>query len=80
VKSVEKCPLCGGIIEHRLIKCTHEFDGQIIIIENVPARVCNKCGEKLLSPETTKKIHNIFCYQKAPRKQIEVFIFDLASL
>jgi YgiT-type zinc finger domain-containing protein len=33
-----------------------EVDGQFIIVENVPARVCLETGERLFSPETVERL------------------------
>ena len=36
---------------------TLEHEGQFILIEHVPARVCQENGEQLFSPDTVEHIH-----------------------
>ena len=38
---------------------TLEMDGKIIIIENVPARVCLETGERLFAPETVEQLQKM---------------------
>ncbi len=41
---------------NRLVKYTLELDGELIVIENVPARVCIETGEQLFAPEIVEKL------------------------
>ena len=33
------------------------MDGKFVIIENVPARVCEETGEQFFSPDTVQRLH-----------------------
>ncbi len=35
---------------------TVRYQGQVIVIDGVPAEVCAVCGDVLLKPETVRKI------------------------
>ena len=41
-----KCVFCGGRVEKKLTTFSYEEDDKYLIVENVPAEVCTKCGEK----------------------------------
>jgi YgiT-type zinc finger domain-containing protein len=52
-----KCLSCKhGIPEPGITTFTAERDGVIVLVKNVPARICNVCGEEYFDAEVTKKI------------------------
>ena len=53
-----KCSIAGclGEYEERKIAHTVRHNGQLIVIDHVPARVCCECGDVLLSPDTIRRI------------------------
>lgn len=57
---MKKCYLCQqGNIEKKIVTVEREWEGKKIIIENVPAEVCDQCGEKYFDPDTTLKLEKI---------------------
>ena len=52
-----------------------ELDNKVIIIENVPARVCLETGEKFFSPETVEKIQETVWSKKKPSRIVETPVF-----
>jgi YgiT-type zinc finger domain-containing protein len=57
---------------------TLEVNGKIIVIENVPARVCVETGERFFSPETVDRIQKIFWEPRKPKRVIETPVYDYA--
>jgi YgiT-type zinc finger domain-containing protein len=53
-----------------------ELEGKLIIIENVPARVCLETGEKYFSPETVEKIQETIWSKKKPSRMLETPVFE----
>ncbi|MGD9651557.1 MAG: YgiT-type zinc finger protein [Candidatus Dadabacteria bacterium] len=53
-----------------------ELEGKLIIIENVPARVCLETGEKYFSPETVEKIQETIWSKKKPKRLLETPVFE----
>ncbi len=53
-----------------------ELEGKLIIIENVPARVCLETGEKYFSPETVEKIQETIWSKKKPSRILETPVFE----
>ncbi|MBC7187187.1 MAG: YgiT-type zinc finger protein [Calditrichaeota bacterium] len=53
-----KCSIagCPGEYEERHIVHTVRAQGQVIVIDHVPAEVCPVCGDVLLKPETVRRI------------------------
>lgn len=53
-----KCGIsgCPGKCEERKIAHTIRRNGQLVVIDHVPAEVCCECGDVLLRPETIRHI------------------------
>ena len=56
-----------------------ELDKRVIIIENVPARVCLETGEKFFSPETVEKIQETVWSKKKPSRLVETPVFNFQA-
>jgi HTH-type transcriptional regulator / antitoxin MqsA len=44
-----ECDVCGTPLEEKLIKQDFWIRGKLIVVENVPAGVCPRCGEKVVT-------------------------------
>jgi YgiT-type zinc finger domain-containing protein len=51
-----RCSACGAGLKQQTITYTQTIDGNVYIVEDVPALVCLQCGEIYLSPETVDAI------------------------
>lgn len=54
------CHICGSTEATQ--KEVYEFfqiEGRFVMVEHIPALVCDRCGEKLFSSETTEKVRQI---------------------
>lgn len=51
-----KCPECGGTIQDKSIKMTYDLKNTRITIKNIPAKVCQKCGNELIDGYTAKDV------------------------
>lgn len=51
------CPVCAkGIVERGTTTATFETEGTTVVIRNVPADVCNACGEGYYDAVTTERL------------------------
>ena len=66
------------LVEHR-VTYTLELDGNIFVIENVPARVDEETGEQFFSPSTVDRLHNIVQGNAEPRKVIPTPVFEYSD-
>jgi YgiT-type zinc finger domain-containing protein len=57
---------------------TIEVNGQLTVIENVPARVCLETGEQLFSAETVERIQQLIFSNQKPTRIMEVPVFEFA--
>ena len=51
-----KCPECAGKMGKEPITMTYEVNNSHIVIKNVPAKVCQKCGHELLDGHTARDV------------------------
>ncbi len=65
------------MVEQRVVY-TLEVDGQIIVVENVPARVCVETGERFFSPDTIEHLQRLVWEGREPNRTIEVPVFEFA--
>jgi len=50
----------------------HEKDGTIIVFKNVPALVCDQCGESYTDRDVTAKLLQIVNDEAAKGKELEL--------
>lgn len=63
---------------HSKVKYTLEVDGKLIVVENVPARVCVETGEQLFAPETVERLQQLVAGKTKPKRVMEVPVFEFA--
>ena len=51
-----KCHVCGERMEERQIKQDFWIKEKLIVIEDVPAGVCPRCGEKVVKAEVGQQL------------------------
>ncbi len=61
--SIQGCP---GEYEERSIVHTVRHQGEIVVIDGVPAEICSLCGDVLLRPETIRRIERLLENRTAP--------------
>jgi YgiT-type zinc finger domain-containing protein len=68
--SIEGCP---GEYEERKIVHTVRSQGQVIVIDHVPAEVCSVCGDVLLKPETVRRIEALLRTATRPAGTVPLY-------
>lgn len=58
------------------VNYTLEMDGNFMIIENVPARLCLETGERFFSPETVERLQQIIGNRNKPSRTLEVPVYE----
>ena len=54
-----KCDVCGARMREMLIKQDLWIRGNLIVVEDVPAGVCPRCGEKVVKSDIGRRIIDI---------------------
>jgi YgiT-type zinc finger domain-containing protein len=68
--SIEGCP---GEYEEREIVHTVRYEGQVIVIDHVPAEVCSVCGDVLLRPGTVRRIEALLRTATHPVSMVPLY-------
>jgi YgiT-type zinc finger domain-containing protein len=80
MKAKELCPICGGELEEAEIKEDIWLGGELLVIENVHAKVCDKCGEKIVSYDEMQRIDRViseFNRGKMELKRITAYVASI---
>jgi YgiT-type zinc finger domain-containing protein len=56
-----------------------QVDGKFLVIENVPARVCEETGEQFFSPHTVERLQQIIWEEREPKRVIETPVYEFAA-
>ena len=69
---MENCYFCKkGVLENKKVTVDFRWGSKLIVIEEVPAKVCNECGEKYYSAQVSKEMEKI-AEEGKKEKMIEV--------
>jgi YgiT-type zinc finger domain-containing protein len=71
---------CRAELQARLITHFLEVNGKPYIFENVPALVCDQCGEVFFRPEVHDMILHAVYDDVEPARTAEVDVFDLSLM
>ncbi len=73
----QKCLLCKGKIGEGTTTFTVDYGNGLIVIRNVPARVCSMCGEAWIDDPVAERLEGIV--QEAKGKNCQLEVVDLAA-
>ncbi|MDZ7361713.1 MAG: YgiT-type zinc finger protein [candidate division KSB1 bacterium] len=75
-----ECEICGTPLQENFINQDFWINGQLIVVENVPAGVCPSCGEKVVTAEVGEWIAELIKSSeriaKAPRISVPAIKFE----
>ncbi len=76
--------MSNNALEERFVEqrvaYTLEMDGRFVIVENVPARVSERTGERLFAPETVESLQRIMWGTKTPKRVVQTPVFEYPSV
>lgn len=70
--SKEKCYFCGGTIKKKKVRVDYRWGDKLTVLENVPAWVCNQCGEKYFDAEVAKEMERLAKAKEKVKRLINV--------
>jgi YgiT-type zinc finger domain-containing protein len=76
----DDCTFCGGRVQERLVtKACWWGDQLVAIVENVPAGVCDQCGERYYKAQVLKEIEAMLSKKEAFRSvEVQLGSFESA--
>ena len=69
-----KCDLCQGQYTKKLIVLSFQRQGRAVVVEDVPAMVCDICGDTLLSESTVREVEELM--EQAPQGTAPLYRFS----
>ena len=72
-----KCLVCRSEMVDRKITVDLRIADDLLIVEEVPANVCDRCGEKVFTPEVTRRLQTLAKQRKKPPRTVAVPVFSL---
>lgn len=65
--------------EEHTVTYVLEQQGQVCIIEHVPARVCRETGERLFAPETVERLQQMVWAPGTPSRTVTAPVFEFIA-
>lgn len=78
-RGTEAAFLIRVVMEEKLVTYALERDGEVFVVEHVPARVSKETGEAFFSPETVDRLQAIIAGKSVPVRRIEAPVYEFAS-
>ena len=76
---LDTCYFCQrGVVEERMVTVDFRWGKKLVIIENVPARVCNECGERYYAAGVVRQMERV-AKAGAPAKEVPVPVVTWAQ-
>src|ERR1017187_3199818 len=73
------CHVCGhNAAKSELVSEVFNLDGRRVLVERIPALVCEHCGEATFSRETTERIRRMVHGAGRPVKTVPMDVFAMA--
>lgn len=70
------CPLCGGYISSGKVIFAVDLEFGVIVIRNVPAKVCTICGEEWIENKVAFKLEKIVDVIAPKKKECEILQYS----
>lgn len=74
----QTCHLCNGHLQPQKITRLERFEGNWVLVENVPALVCEQCGETYYTPQAHDLVLDAVTSKKPTRTE-QVKVYDAES-
>lgn len=73
-----KCHVCGGTAaKNEFVSEVFTIDGRRILVEHIPAQVCERCGEPIFSREITEKVRRLV-HEAQPSRTVSLDVFAMS--
>ncbi|NIM14339.1 MAG: YgiT-type zinc finger protein [Candidatus Aminicenantes bacterium] len=74
-----RCNVCGSTKKKEdFVTEIFNIDGKPVMVENIPATICDRCGEETFSRETTERIRRMVHGEAKPKRSVSMDIFAYA--
>lgn len=77
--SDQRCMYCQGKLQPQHVTRVQEYQGRWVVVENLPALVCEQCGERFYTPEAHDLVVALLSGQAEPVRTETVAVYDAAN-
>ena len=71
------CPVCNSSQSRvELVEEAFKIDGRHILVDHVPSEICQHCGERSFSRETTEKVRRMVHSGAKPLKSMPIPVYE----
>ena len=70
-----KCDLCDGEYQEELVTRSYAIGEKTVVVQGVPALICNRCGDILIRDETATVIDDLLANSPEPEEYAPVYRF-----
>src|SRR5713226_8346539 len=79
-EAIVRCHVCGGEMVHAQVTYCFCDEQHPFIVRDVPALVCQSCGERAYSTQTLADLERVRDGQAVPSRLMNVPVYSLSSL
>ena len=72
---MDRCFYCKGTLEKRTVNFDFRWGDNLVLLENVPALVCQQCDEKYFSKEASSRMKELAKKFSRRRLKLKRFAF-----
>ena len=74
-----KCDVCtAGERRSQLIRYSLSTGDRLVLVDHVPAEVCDRCGEVTLSPAVVDRLQQTVWQREPPARFIDTPVYEFA--
>ncbi|MCG8478240.1 MAG: type II toxin-antitoxin system MqsA family antitoxin [Spirochaetales bacterium] len=70
--STPRCPLCGGPFTEGTTTFTVDLGFGVVVVRDVPARVCEQCGDASMTTAVTQRLEAIVESARANHQEVSI--------
>lgn len=71
-----RCHVCGSTTAREdFVNEVFQIDHRHLLVEHIPATICERCGEKIFSRETTEKIRRLIHGKTQSVKSVSMDVY-----
>ena len=71
-----KCYFCGGRVREEEINVDFWWGEKLVIFQDVPAKVCQQCGEKFFTAEVYQEMESMVQKEEKPFAWVTVDVIN----
>ncbi len=77
---MDNCHVCNANDwQETLVNQTFNLNDKLVLVENIPAQVCSRCGEIIFTAETAENIRLMLNNNPSPQRSILVDVFAFSG-